>query len=208
MNARTIKGPPKARKAPSARAIKAQTTRIANRTREALSFAAFTFARDPDGVDITVNNLETVNELNVRNRSTKAAQLAIAAARAKQRERIGIALMGARTHMPKGTPARAHFVRLATGTLDELTNLPSALKRTEDSVCEFFKVDDGPSCPIRRSCSQEVRRVPGVRIELRWTLRPQDKPRCRQEHPGLRVSCCLAFDHKTAHASDDGEVLW
>lgn len=148
------------RKAPS----KAAVTRRANLLREAMALEPVEWAEDGPTMRITVNRLETKNELNnlehwrPRGKRRKA-----------QRERLDMALMMAPWgEAQNGLPARVALIRLGPGSLDPLCNLPSSLKAAEDSVCEFFGVDDKAGCPIVFRCEQEKRRVPGVRIVLEW----------------------------------------
>lgn len=183
---------------------KATLTRRANKLREAMALRPFTVLALTDYVKITLNNLETRNELNRHEGGWRGA----ADVRKAQKKRLDEALLVARHHFPPGLPARATFVRLAPAKLDELVNLPASLKRVEDSICKHFGVDDGPGCPIARRCDQRVRSNPGVEVVLEWRRRPEDAPRCRAAHPGLRVTCCLAGGHKGAHWDDDGEVSW
>jgi hypothetical protein len=139
--------------------------------REALAMPAVVVAREGIVVTVTLNNIETVNELNRREKS----RFELAAMRKAQKNRVvqALAIAHAKVAMPPGLPARVVLVRLSEKRLDPLANLPSALKATEDGLCAFFKVDDGPDCPIDRACDQRVRRVSGVEIVLTWKPTPR-----------------------------------
>lgn len=200
-------------KAPS----KAARTRAANELRARLAAPSVVLSRGTYHWRVTINNVETVNELNRREKGRRE----LAAVRAAQVKRVSEGLFLARASgMPSELPSHAVFVRVAKGTLDELVNLPASLKAVEDAVCAFFGVDDGPSCPIVRRCDQRYSRVPGVEVVLHWapaTSRgapdvepdPRTLPRCNEEHPTLRRAfCCRAAGHKGPHADSEGEVLW
>lgn len=161
--------------------VKAAVTRKANLIREAMSLRPIEVAFGPNHVRLTVNGLETKNELNSLEHWRKRGRR-----RKVQRERIDLALTMARGQgMARELPALVALVRLGPGSLDPLCNLPSSLKAAEDSVCEFFEVDDRVGCPIAFRCEQRRRRVPGVEIVLEWG---SVKLPCR---PGwIRCSAC------------------
>ena len=206
----TAKLPPKV---PS----KAARTRAANDLRARLAAPPVVLAMGTFHWRVTLNNVETVNELNRREKGRRE----LAEVRAAQIRRVNEGLAMARANgMPIDAPSHALFVRVAKGTLDELVNLPASLKAVEDAVCAFFGVDDGPSCPIVRRCDQRKSRVPGIEVVLHWSPAasrnapdiepdPRTLPRCNEEHPTLRRAwCCRAEGHKGPHADHEGEVLW
>ncbi len=148
----------------TARKKSSKAQRQAERIREAMAMKPVELAFGANHVRITVNGLETKNELNRREHWRIVSRR-----RREQMGRFDIALrMAGAQGMSFKLPARVTLARLGPGLLDPLCNLPSALKKAEDAVCEHFRVNDGPNCPVAFRCSQRKRRVPGVEIVLEW----------------------------------------